>query len=378
MAKPTRKRTRSAPGAQIKGLDALANITKEANKKFGQGTVQMGKEVQRFNKLIPFGHFIGDLATLGGLPEGQASMLIGKEGGGKTTQAMRLAAQAQKKYPNKIVIWVDSERTFDPVWAESHGVDMERMHIIETVAGEDAVDIMQRMKEDIEGLAMIVVDSVPAMVPLKEYSESVGDHQVALQARLIGRMCSHLNAASTTRRNKGFEPVTEVFINQWRTAIGSMARVPRSKPGGHQFAYFCSTHIDFKAMKKSERDGDDMNTPYVVEHVFNMLRDKLPSSLKSGEYSVVVGADHRLPIGSYDEAGTILTHAKKFGLYNGAGQRQQFTMYDETFRKMDEAKEWLEDNPDAALEIKRAMIMYRRERVGMKALPPDGYLLRHK
>jgi RecA/RadA recombinase len=376
-----RSRTRTAPGAQapkpkLRGSGVLNELADKINAEFGPDSIVDATDVFKFMKQIPMGHLVGDLCTLGGLQEGQAAMFIGNEGGGKTTQAMRCVAQMQKKYPDKVALWVDSEETFDPLWATQHGVDMSRIKVLRLKSGEDVTDVLKTAKANAEELGMVVLDSVNQTIPMKEYADSAGDAQVALHPRMMGRMVNALTTASKHRRAQGFDPITEIFITQWRTKIGFVMGDPRVIPGGRNFIHYCSAHLEFKAKVKVKRDNDDMETPYIVEHVLNARRVKTPSSLKTGEYHMVVGPDHHLPIGSYDEAGTILSQAKKIGLYTGAGKGQQFEGYDNRFAKMDEAKRWLERNPEEALNIKRALIAHRRQRVGLKALPPDGYLLR--
>jgi len=374
-----RKRTVPAPSAAPVPTTTgyLASLAAAADKQYGQGTMTKAVDAFSFIRHIPFGHLIGDLCSLGGLPEGRAAMFLGREGGGKTTQAMRCVAQAQMKYPHHHAIWIDTEQTFDPLWARSHGVDLDRLTLVSTVTGEDAADLICTAVANAEELCFFVLDSVNQLTPMKEYTESIGDIQVSLAPKLNGRLCSHLTSASAERRNKRWLPVTQIFINQWRTVIGGMPRADTKMiPGGNQLKHYCSTHIEFKAKVIAQKDETDNHKPYIVEHVFNMRRAKGPSSIREGEYSVVVGPDHPLPIGSYDEAGSILSQAKKIGLWTGAGTAQQFTGYEPVFRKMDEGVAWLQENPEAALEIKRAIIAHHRRAVNMNDLPADGYLLR--
>lgn len=357
----------------------LKTLTTTADKQYGEGTMSAAADAFTRMRYIPMGHLVGDLCTLGGLPEGRAAMFLGKEGGGKTTQAMRCVAQFQRKYPHHKALWVDAEQTFDPLWATQHEVDLDRLMLVSTVTGEDAADLIKTAVGNAEELGFVVVDSVNQMTPMKEYAESISDIQVALQSRLMGRLCSHLTSALTERRNKRFPvPVTQIFINQFRSKIGpgSPHLMGKGIPGGNQLKHYCSTHIEFKAKINQETDEAGNKVPYIVEHTFDLRRGKGASSLRVGEYSVVVGADHPLPIGSYDEAGTILTQAKKIGMWTGAGKAQKFEKYDVVFGKMDEGMDWLEQNPDKALEIKRDIIAYHRTRAGMTPIPYDNYLLR--
>ena len=244
-AKTTAAKAPSAPAPRkVSSPGYMRELAKAAEKQYGPGTMSKGSDAYRYMNCIPFGHLIGDLCTLGGLFEGQAAMFIGDPGGGKTTQAMRCVAQAQRKHPDHSVIWVDREGTFDPIWAAAHGVDTERLHMVDTVAGEDAVDLLKTAVAEAEELCMLVVDSTPMLTPQKEYVDSVGDAQVALSARLLGRMCSHLQSASIERRRKDWLPVTQIFINQWRNTIGGMPKFDtRTMPGGRQFRHYCSAWI---------------------------------------------------------------------------------------------------------------------------------------
>ena len=380
MAARTRRRA-AAPGAQrtstsTSSSSVLAELAEQINKEYGSGSAVPAMDAFSFMKHIPLGHLVGDLALLGGLPEGQAAMFLGLEGGGKTTQAMRCVAQMQRKYPDKVALWVDSEETFNPLWAQQHGVDMDRLQLYRIKAGEDVTDALTTAKAKAPELGMLVLDSVNQTVPMKEYEESAGDTQVMLHPKMMGRMCSHLGSASKERRANGFGPVTEIFINQYRSKIGGPPGfASKNIPGGAQLKHYCSTHLEFRAKINVGKDDDGNDVPLVVEHVLNVKRTKMPSSLRSGEYHVVVGPDHGLPIGSYDEAGTIVSQAKKIGLWTGAGKNQRFTSVDRIFPNMDAGKRWLELNPEEAIKIKQQIIGHRRARVGMNAFPPDGYLL---
>lgn len=383
----TRPRVRRRP-AQTPTADPVSNyetddgtrankLRDEINAKMGARTVQNAAHYNANQRYIPMGHLVGDLALLGGIPEGQSAMFLGNEGGGKTSQAMRCVGEAQKKYPNARAYWIETEQTFDPVWAASLGVDLSRLEIVEPFGAEDAIDVVKTIMAEIPDACMIAVDSVSQLVPTKEYDESVSDAHVALLPRLLGRMCSRLTSASTERRNKNWMPVTRIMVNQWRSRIGGPPMATKLIPGGAQLKYHCSTHLDFRAKKDVKSDADGFQSTNVVTHTIVVKRTKLSSSIVNGDYRVIVGPDEALPIGAIDEAGTITAYAKKLDMYHGTGQRQYFTAFPDTiFRKADDAKDWLEDNPASALEVKRAIIQHRRQRVGLQPLPLDGYLLR--
>lgn len=373
----TRTRTATPAPSSAPGANSVDNLVGAANERYGAGMLVTATNYHQNMNVIPMGHLIGDLALLGGLPEGNSAMFIGNEGGGKTTQAMRCAAAAQRKYPNHKVLWVDTEQTLDPLWAQQQGIDLDRLLIARPVAGEDAVDLIKTICEEAEDICMAVLDSVNQTIPMKEYEESVGDTQVALQPRLLGRMSARMTATGSVRRANKWIPVTKIFINQWRYKIGGFIMGdPRTIPGGRQFIHHCATHLEFKSKKVTKMDSDSLETASVVDHTMVVKRTKTASSIMSGEYQSVVGPDHHLPIGSIDESGTIVAFGKKIGIYQGAGSNQGFEGIGPRFRTMDNAKEWLDENPDAALEIKRMIVMHRRQRVGLPPVPTDGFLLR--
>lgn len=362
---------------KIRGSGVMTKVIAEVNEKYGQGSIVKSTELYKFMRHIPLGNLIADMATFGGLMEGQAAMFLGPPGGGKTTQAMKCVAEMQKKYPDKVALWVDSEETFDPVWAAMHGVDMERLEIARIKAGEDVTDMMKTLKAEAEELGLLVLDSVNQTIPLKEYVDSAGDAQVAIHAKMMSRMVAALTTASKDRRANGYEPVTEIFINQYRDNIGGGPMAGLHIPGGRAIRHYCSTWLEYKAIIADKADDEKNTTPYDVRMLFKAKRTKVASTLRTGEYRIVVGPDHPLPIGAIDEAGTVITQAKKAGLWTGAGQKQRLIGVDKNFKNMDAGADYLEDFPDEMLRIKREILMHRRTRVGMNALPPDGYLFYH-
>lgn len=378
----TRKRTKpTAPASRApkpEDRKGFTDLMIETNKSYGAGTLVKAPLAHGYKKHIPFGHMVGDLMTLGGLPENQTSMFLGQPGGGKTTQAMRVVAQALKKYPYHKAIWLDPEQTFDPLWAEQQGVDMNRLILSNATSGEQVVDLLIGAIAEVEELCIWVLDSANATIPMKIYEDSAGDHNISQLARLMGIMSSKVGEARSERRRKKWAVgATGIVVNQWRERIGGFGYDTKQIPCGRQLQYHCSSWIEFKAHIKAGKGDADAGMDHIVDHTMVNRRRKGASSIKTGDYTVVMGADHHLPIGSYDEAGTVLAQAKKFGLWGGGGQKQYWEQYpDIVFKKGADGMDWLEDHPNEALEIKRSIVMAARTRVGMPPLPADEYLLR--
>ena len=361
------------------------------------GTVRRGSLIQRFN-CIPTGAFALDYALQGGIPEGLATLLYGWEGSGKTTIAIRTVREMQRKHPNKMVLWVDAERTFDREWAQRHGVDLERLYVLEPDHGQQAVDIIARFHEVMECCG-IVVDSIPALVSQKVLDKSASDATVGELARLCGIMCSKSTAAWAKERKRGHF-VTMLLINQLRSKIGVMYGSPYSQPGGHQLQYFITTRIKLTGrevlsseLKKADRQalhmpdaGEDGNgksasTPEFVEHSFDITKAKIGASMRKGEFRMNVNPQNPLlAVGEYDDAKIAMLFAKRVGLLQGSAGR--YFLYgvsteSEVFRTFADMEVWLCRNPDKLLLLRQILIASLRVSKQSSALPDDSYLLAH-
>lgn len=293
---------------------------------------------------------------------------------GKTTTAMRLAANAQKKHPDKAAIYIDAEHTFEPLWAERHGIDLDRLYLVQPESGEQAVDIMDAVLRA-EETSICILDSLPALVPQKEIDSSVEDALVAKRAQLIGRACSKILSATQASRAKGNFPTT-VLINQFRMKIGVSFGDPRTLTGGLQPKYLSTTMLEMKK-KKEVMTKDEYDIPIVDynEHAFALKKSKIGNSLRDGEFNLICNPEHPLGQGAIDEGKTVVTFAKKMGFVTGGGSAWRLVGVDQKFNKLIEIVSFLEQNPEQYNLLKAMIIATRRKQVGLPFFPPDNYLV---
>lgn len=373
----TRTRTRTKPEAKAEakpvpkekddGRLTIEQVSKQVAKNYGNSNLISRASGLPDFKRIPTGVFLLDMATSGGIPEGTGTQIFGWESSGKTTLAMRIAANAQKKYPDQKVCYFDFEGTFDPVWAERHYVNTEELFLIQPESGEQGLDIADAVLRA-KDTSVVVIDSLPAIVPMREVESSLEDNHVALQARLITRYLRKVSQAFLDERHKGHFP-TLLFINQWRTKIGTMHGDPRVLPGGNSMRYVHVLGIEMKNKENTDGKTDEgIDTVDFNEHSFRIHKNKGPAALKSGEFKMIRNPDHPLGHGFIDEADTVVTFARRFGIATGDGSApKKFEGLDQTFRTWSEAAEYLYQDLDFYEALKKRMIGIIREKNGYKA-----------
>jgi recombination protein RecA len=324
---------------------------------------------------IPTGAFTLDFSLLGGIPEGFATMIYGLESSGKTTITLKAVASFQRKHPTKLVVWVDTESMFDPEWAAKLGCDLNRLHVIHPSTGEEAVDLFAAAMEPIE-VGMVILDSVPGCVPKAVVDRSAEDQTMAVLARLMGIFCSKILTAWGKERRRGHR-VTVVIINQFRSKVGLVFGDPRTLPGGRQINHLPSTKIE---IKNNEVMGEDAVGNEVVdlnEHTFKITKAKHGSSIRSGQFQMIVNPDKDefIAQGEFDDYKTVITFSKKFGLLVGGGGKYRIPIIaPDHFPKHDDIIEFLKADKRKFELLKAYLIAAQRISKGMPALPPDGYL----
>lgn len=387
MADKVRERTRAPKKKDIYGGESeLGDLIKATRKRMGDHVVNTGIGATGVT-YVETGVFLLDYALLGGLQESRVNMLYGWEAAGKTTLAMRSIAAAQRKHPDMAVAFIDAEGTYDPKWAQSHGVDNDRLVYFQPETGEEAVDIIEasiRAKET----CSVVLDSVPAIVPQKMIERSAEDPTMAVRASLMGVCCSKMLAAMSSERRRNHNP-SIILVNQWRRKVGFVMGDNRILPGGDQLRYLCSTMTEAKKKPKAimGKDKYDNETLLANEHAFDVDKLKGGQSLKQGEFKMVISDEYRmsdadndmpdihLPAGTIDDYKTVVTYGKRMGFVTGGGQSWSIDGVEGKFGKLQKIVEYLVENPDDFLILKRKMIALKREENGLPPIPPDGYLL---
>ena len=213
------------------------------NKKYGEGMVVKGSEVTEMIPRIPSGSLSLDIVLGGGWPANQWVELIGEESSGKTTIALKTIAANQSRDPDFVAVWVAAER-WVAEWAETCGVDNERVFVVETndmeVAYDAVIDFAASKEVD-----CIVIDSLPALVPFAEDEKDMDGATVGRGALLTGKFFRKVGKATKRSLTESERPVLGIMINQWRQKIGVMYGDPRTTPGGvgKNYAYFVRAEV---------------------------------------------------------------------------------------------------------------------------------------
>lgn len=388
MATTTRKRTRTESSNSLspnslssnwKGLPQDVLDSMERIKKVHEAQlVRKPTDTGECNR-IPSGCFMLDFALLGGFPQGYITMLYGFESCGKTTACLKGIAEFQKKHPSKVVGWIDAEGLFDSEWAERLGVDVDRLIVAYPEYGEQGVDILEDWM-GVKSIGLIVIDSLPALIPMKMLEQSTEDDLMAAHPRLMGKMCSKITSCNQReRREKHW--VTIWNINQFRSKVGFVLGSPLTLPGGRQINHIPSTKLWLKL--KKEHMGKDQNGVEVHEYseqAFKFEKTKHGSSIKEGEYQLYLSPsnDKGLPEGSYDNVAAVMPFAKKYGFITGGGKAwilHSRKNPSEKFGSLTEVENFLYNNEEELHTLMRSVIAHQRKSKGHAPLPPDGYLV---
>ncbi|HCR42070.1 TPA: recombinase RecA [Patescibacteria group bacterium] len=226
----------------VKTPDALTDTLNQIEKKYGKGTVmRLGDAKQVEVEVIPTGSLTLDLALgAGGIPKGRVIEIFGPESSGKTTLALHMVAEAQKR--GETAAFVDAEHALDPEYARRIGVDTKNLLISQPDTGEQALDVVEALIRS-NSVGIIVIDSVAALVPRAEIEGDMGDSHMGLQARLMSQALRKITAVVSRSRT------SVVFINQLRMKIGIMFGNPETTTGGNALKYYSSVRLDIRRIE---------------------------------------------------------------------------------------------------------------------------------
>ena len=331
-----------------KALDAALS---QIEKQFGKGAVmKLGDDSAKMNvEVVPTGSLSLDIALgVGGVPKGRIIEVYGPESSGKTTVALHMVAEVQKR--GGIAGYIDAEHAMDPTYAKALGVDIDNLYISQPDDGEQALEIAETMVRS-GAIDIVIVDSVAALVPRAEIEGEMGDSHMGLQARLMSQALRKLTGI-TKKSN-----CTVVFINQLREKIGVTFGNPETTTGGRALKFYASIRIDIR-----KSDVIKQGTDFVGNRVkVKIAKNKVAPPFKTAEFDIVYGQ-------GISKEGDILDLASEVEIVNKSGA---WYAYGETRigQGRENAKTFLKEHPDMCREIENKV----REHDGLPTLT-DGVM----
>ncbi len=312
---------------------ALAQIQKQ----FGKGAImKMGDETHLNIEAISTGSISLDMATgIGGVPKGRIVEIFGPESSGKTTLALHIVAESQKKGGK--AAFIDAEHALDPVYAGNLGVDVDELLVSQPDTGEQALEICDMLARS-GALDVIVIDSVAALVPRAELEGDMGDSHVGLHARLMSQALRKITGAV----NKTNTCV--IFINQLREKVGIMFGNPEVTTGGRALKFYASMRLDVRKTE-SIKQGDSIigNRARV-----KVVKNKVAPPFKQAEFDIMYGK-------GISRSGDLLDCAASAGIVEKAGSWYSYNS-ERIGQGRENVKEYLEQHPAVMDEIQGRLL----------------------
>ena len=315
-----------------RALDAaIAKLEKD----FGKGTVmRLGDpSAQVAVETIPTGSLSLDLALgLGGVPKGRIVEIYGPESSGKTTVALHMIAEVQKR--GGIAGFVDAEHALDPVYAKNIGVDIDELYISQPDSGDQALEITETMVRS-GAMDIIVVDSVAALVPKQEIEGDMGDSHVGLQARLMSQALRKLTPVISKSN------CVVIFINQLREKVGVMFGNPETTTGGRALKFYSSVRMDVRRIETLKQSGEMVGNRTRVK----IVKNKIAPPFKEAEFDIMFGK-------GISKEGDILDLAVKCDLVSKSGAWFAYNG-DKIGQGRENAKTYLSEHPEIMEELEQ-------------------------
>jgi recombination protein RecA len=325
--------------AHAEKLKALELAVGTIEKQFGKGSIMKlgsGQSLHKDIEVISTGSIGLDVALgIGGLPKGRIVEIFGPESSGKTTLALSVIAQAQKK--GGVVAFVDAEHALDVNYAKKLGVHIEDLLISQPDTGEQALEITETLVRS-GAVDVLVIDSVAALVPRAEIEGDMGDSHMGLQARLMSQALRKLTAA-ISRSN-----TLVIFINQIRMKIGVMFGNPETTTGGNALKFYASVRLDVRrvgAIKNGEEVTGNRTGVKVV-------KNKMAPPFTRTEFDLMYNEGISLEGDILDLAVTANLVDKSGAWFSYNGERMG--------QGRDQAKQFLKENPQAMIDLRHKIL----------------------
>ena len=309
---------------------ALGHIEKQYGKgsvmKLGESSANMQVET------VPTGSLSLDIALgVGGVPKGRIIEIYGPESSGKTTVALHMVAEVQKR--GGIAGFIDAEHALDPVYAKNIGVDIDNLYISQPDNGEQALEITETMVRS-GAVDIVIVDSVAALVPKAEIDGDMGDSHVGLQARLMSQALRKLTAVISKSN-------WVIFINQLREKVGVMFGNPETTTGGRALKFYSSVRMDVRRVETLKQGGEMVGNHTRIK----VVKNKVAPPFKQAEFDIMFGT-------GISKEGDILDLAADCGIVNKSGAWYAYNG-DKIGQGRENAKLFLKEHTDICDEIEK-------------------------
>ena len=311
---------------------ALETAIAQLEKQYGKGTVmRLGENTDMNIEHIPTGSLSLDVALgIGGVPKGRIVEIYGPESSGKTTIALHIAAESQKRGGE--VAFIDVEHALDPVYAANLGVDIDSLLVSQPDTGEQALEIAEALIRS-GAIEVVVIDSVAALVPKREIEGEMGDSQVGLHARLMSQALRKLTGALAKSN------CVAIFINQLRDKVGVIYGSSETTTGGRALKFYSSVRIDIRKIETLKNGGE----VYGSRTRAKIVKNKVAPPFREAEFDILYGQ-------GISKTGEILDLGVKFDILKKSGA--WFYYGDMRLGQgRDNAKQFLLNNPDIMNEL---------------------------
>lgn len=328
---------------------ALEAALGQIEKQYGKGAVmKLGDTAKMQVETIPTGSLSLDIALgVGGVPKGRIIEVYGPESSGKTTVALHMVAEVQKR--GGVAGFIDAEHALDPVYAKNIGVDIDNLYISQPDCGEQALEITETMVRS-GAVDIVIVDSVAALVPKAEIDGDMGDSHVGLQARLMSQALRKLTAVI----NKSNCIV--IFINQLREKIGVMFGNPETTTGGRALKFYSSIRLDVRRVETLKQGGEMVGNHTRVK----VVKNKVAPPFKEAEFDIVFGK-------GIVKEGDLIDIAVNIGIISKSGAWYAYEG-DKIGQGRENAKAFLAAHPEVAEEVEKRI----RQHYGLLPQEPEG------
>ena len=349
-----KKKPMESPAPASDKKKALETAISQIEKDFGKGSImRLGENAHIVVEAIPTGSLSLDIALgIGGVPKGRIIEIYGPESSGKTTLALHIVAEAQKRGGE--VAFIDAEHALDPTYARALGVDIDSMLISQPDTGEQGLEICEALVRS-GAIDVVVVDSVAALTPRAEIEGDMGDAHVGLLARLMSQALRKL-AGSISKTN-----CIVIFINQLREKVGVVYGNPEVTTGGRALKFYASVRMEVRRVEAIKNGSETIGNRTRVK----IVKNKVAPPFREAEFEILYGE-------GISKMGELVDLAVKLDIVQKSGS--WFSMGEKRLGQgRDAVKKYFEENPEVAQQVEEEIransykLMGRQAQIAAKA-----------